>query len=161
MSVFFNEYSNWILFFHVLGAFVWVGGMVAIRFAVHPALQNIEDEKVRLAKTLQILKNFFSLVRPMIGVIIITAVVMSVALDYKEVNSFLATIVHVKEGIWLLMSVIFVYIMLRRNRAEMAYISGDMQKTKELLKPLAQYLIPFNIFLGLIALYLGVLLRGF
>jgi uncharacterized membrane protein len=161
MAEFFQAYSNWILFFHVLGAVVWVGGMITIRFAVHPVLQQIEDEKVRLAKTLLILKNFFAIVRPMVGVIIITGVIMAMAMNYAQSGTFLAQIVHVKEAIWLIMFVNFVYIVLRRNRAEMLFLSGDIETTKKTLKPISHYLIPINIFLGIIALYLGGVLRGF
>ena len=38
MSAFFAEYARIILFIHVLFAVTWIGGMVAIRFALHPSL---------------------------------------------------------------------------------------------------------------------------
>jgi len=41
-------YNHTVVFLHVLSAFVWVGGMIAIRVAVHPVLQSIEDPKTKL-----------------------------------------------------------------------------------------------------------------
>ena len=43
---FFADNAFFVVFFHVLSAFVWVGGMIAIRGAVHPSLQHIDDPKV-------------------------------------------------------------------------------------------------------------------
>jgi uncharacterized membrane protein len=60
----FTEYSSIIVFLHVLSAVVWVGGMIAIRGAVHPSLQSIDDPKIKLGKTLQIVGRLFHLVIP-------------------------------------------------------------------------------------------------
>ena len=46
---FFKNYSSIIVFLHVISAVVWLGGMIAIRFAVHYSIQNIEDPKIKLA----------------------------------------------------------------------------------------------------------------
>ena len=40
MTELFNNYGHLIVFLHVLSAFVWVGGMIAIRVAVHPVIQR-------------------------------------------------------------------------------------------------------------------------
>ena len=154
------HYGNIILFLHVLSAFVWVGGMIAIRFAVHPALQHIEDPQVKLARTLEILKNFFTLVIPMIVILITTAVFLSVGLQFKAIGGSLYAFVHVKEGIWMLMVIFFIVIYMRRNKAERAFISGDLETTKKMLQPISAIFIPTNIFLGLTALFIGGILRG-
>lgn len=158
---FFANYSNWILFFHVLGAIVWVGGMIAMRFAVHPALQHIEDGQVRLARTLEALRNFFNMVIPMIVIIIITAATLAIGLNFKEGDPALYMLVRVKEGVWTLMTIIFAVIYIRRNKAERAFIGGDIEGAKKYLAPISAYLIPANIVLGLGALFLGGILRGF
>ncbi|KIM11842.1 MAG: hypothetical protein KU37_03025 [Sulfuricurvum sp. PC08-66] len=161
MTDFFARYDAIILFLHVLSAIVWVGGMIAIRFAVHPALQHIEDATVRLARTLEILKNFFALVIPMIVLLIVTAVLMSMGLGFKNIGGFLYGMVHFKEAIWTIMTIIFIFIYIRRNRAQRAFLAGDLATTKALLAPIAKIFIPVNIFLGLVALFVGGILRGF
>ena len=58
------------------------------------------------------------------------------------------------------MTVLFVIIYLKRNKAQKLFNESDFKSAKDVLVPLAQWMIPVNIFLGLIALYLGVTLRG-
>jgi len=159
ITEFFNENATLVLFLHVISAIIWVGGMIAIRLAVHPAMQNIEESKVKMARTLEILRNFFSIVTIAVALIIVTAVVMSVGMGFKGTD--LSVIVHVKEAIWLIMTLNFGVMIYRRNRAERAFLSGAMQEAKEMLEPLAKFMIPVNIILGIVALYLGITLRGF
>ncbi len=159
MSELFVNYANFILFVHVFAALFWVGGMLAIRLAVHPALQHIEDPKVRLARTLEILKYFFSYVVFMIILLLASAIIMAVGLGFK--GTPLYSVVLVKEGIWTIMTVVFTIIYIRRNQAEKLFISGDLAGAKQKLAPIATYLIPINIALGIAALYFGGVLRGF
>ena len=159
MSELFANYANFILFVHVFAAIFWVGGMLAIRLAVHPALQHIEDPKIRLARTLEILKNFFSYVILMIVLLLASAVIMAVGLGFK--GTPLYSIVLVKEAIWAIMVIVFIIIYIRRNQAEKLFIGGDLAGAKQKLAPISTYLIPLNIALGIAALYFGGTLRGF
>jgi uncharacterized membrane protein len=156
---FFKNYSSIIVFLHVISAVIWVGGMIAIRFAVHYSMQNIEEPKIKLARTLELLKRFFSMVIPAILTLLITAIIMSIALGFKE--SELYSIVVIKEIIWSIMTFIFVTIYIKRNKAQKAFDNNDMATTKNNLLPIAIYFIPINIILGIIAIFLGVTLRGF
>jgi len=159
MSELFANYANFILFVHVFAALFWVGGMLAIRLAVHPALQHIEDPTVRLARTLEVLKYFFSYVVFMIILLLASAIIMAVGLGFK--GTPLYSVVLVKEGIWTIMTILFTIIYIRRNQAEKLFISGDLAGAKQKLAPIATYLIPINIALGIAALYFGGVLRGF
>ena len=159
MTEFFNNFSSIIVFLHVISAVIWVGGMIAIRFAVHYSMQNIEDPKVKLGRTLENLKRFFNIVIPTIITLLITAIIMIVALGFK--GTALYNIVIVKEIIWTIMLIIFITIYMKRNKAQKAFDSGDFANTKKQLIPIATYFIPINIVLGLIAIFLGITLRGF
>ena len=159
MTEFFNNFSSIIVFLHVISAVIWVGGMIAIRFAVHYSMQNIEDPKVKLGRTLENLKNFFNIVIPTIITLLITAIIMIVALGFK--GTALYNIVIVKEIIWTIMLIIFITIYMKRNKAQKAFDSGDFANTKKQLIPIATYFIPINIVLGLVAIFLGITLRGF
>ena len=143
---------------HILSAMIWIGGMIAIRFAVHFSVQHIEEPKVKLGTTLKNLQNFFNMVIPSIIVLLLTALIMILAVDYKA--SSLNGIVHAKESIWSIMTLIFVYIYSKKAKALKSFNAGDYKTSKSHLEPIAKYLIPLNIFLGLGALYLGVILRG-
>ncbi len=159
MTYFFNNYSSIIVFLHVISAVIWVGGMIAIRFAVHYSMQNIEEPKIKLARTLELLKRFFSMVIPAILTLLITAVIMIIALEFKGTELY--TIVIVKKILWTLMTIIFIRIYIKRNKAQKAFDIGDFVNAKNNLLPIATYFIPINIVLGLIAIFLGVTLRGF
>ena len=159
MTEFFNNFSSIIVFLHVISAVIWVGGMIAIRFAVHYSMQNIEDPKVKLGRTLENLKRFFNIVIPTIITLLITAIIMIVALGFK--GTALYNIVIAKEIIWTIMLIIFITIYMKRNKAQKAFDNGDFANTKKQLIPIATYFIPINIVLGLVAIFLGITLRGF
>ena len=159
MIDFFKSYSSIIVFLHVISAVIWVGGMIAIRFAVHYSMQNIDEPKIKLARTLENLKRFFNMVIPAIAILLITAVIMMVVLEFKGTELY--NIVIVKESIWSIMTVIFITIYIKRNKAQKAFDSGDFATTKNSLLPIATYFIPINIALGLVAIFLGITLRGF
>jgi uncharacterized membrane protein len=156
---FFKNYSSIIVFLHVISAVIWVGGMIAIRFAVHYSMQNIEEPKIKLARTLELLKRFFSMVIPAILTLLITAIIMIIALGFKE--SELYNVVIIKEIIWSIMTFIFLIVYIKRDKAQKAFDSSDFASAKNNLLPIATYFIPINIVLGLIAIFLGVTLRGF
>ena len=80
MTEFFNNFSSIIVFLHVISAVIWVGGMIAIRFAVHYSIQEIEEPKIKLGRTLENLRRFFNMVIPAILVLLITAIIMIIAL---------------------------------------------------------------------------------
>ena len=159
MNELFNNFSTLIIFLHLLSAIIWIGGMIVIRFAVHYSMQNIEEPKIRLARTLENLKRFFSMVIPSVITLLITALIMVLALDFKETS--LNKFIIVKEIIWSLMTIIFIFIFIKRNKAQKAFDGGDFLSAKNQLNPLAKYLIPINIFLGIVAVILGITLRGF
>ena len=57
--------------------------------------------------------------------------------------------------------IIFIIIYIKRDKAQKAFNVGDFLSAKNQLNPLARYLIPINIFLGIVAVILGITLRGF
>ena len=148
-----------IIFLHVLSAIVWIGGMIAIRFAVHFSMQHIDEPKIKLSRTLDNLKNFFNLVIPSIIVLLITALLLVLGIDFKgtPLNKF----VHIKEAIWLIMTIVFIIVYIKRNKAQKAFEQDIFPEVKAQLEPIAKIYIPLNILLGLFALYFGVTLRGY
>ena len=168
----FGTYAHEIVFLHVLSAFIWVGGMIAIRLAVHPNLQLIEDPKVRLGRTLAITGKFFNVVIPFILLLIITAVIMAVGLGFRaaavdvdgnvisEVAMQTYNFVHMKEVLWMLMTMNFTWMYIKRRKAQKLFDAGDLAKAKASVALIPKVLLPINIVLGIMALWLGVTLRG-
>jgi uncharacterized membrane protein len=50
--------------------------------------------------------------------------------------------------------------MYRRGQAAKALMIDDLARAKAMLTPIAQYMVPVNIALGLIAIFMGVVLRN-
>ncbi|WP_122893584.1 hypothetical protein [Arcobacter peruensis] len=154
-----TTFLSFVVFLHVISAVLWVGGMIAIRFAVHYSMQNIVEPKIKLERTLENLKRFFNMVIPAIIILLITAVILILTLGFK--GTPLYSFVIAKEAIWTVMTIIFITIYIKRNKAEKAFISGDFLGAKNALMPIAKYYIPLNIVLGIVAIYFGITLRGF
>lgn len=158
MNQLFTTYAKEIVLLHVVFAMTWIGGMIAIRFAVHDALGQIEDKRLRLETTLRILSKFFQMVIVGIGVLGITGFVMMQSIPFTGV---LSGIVFIKTQVWTTMTMVFAYIYYRFVKARAAFEANDISNAATMLAPLPKYLIPINIGLGLIAILLGIVLRGF
>ena len=168
----FANFSTQIIFLHVISAVVWVGGMIAMRFAAHQSIQMIENTHVKIERTAYALKRLFTIVAPFVVILIITAVLMAVGYGFRAaavdangnvLNAYamhLYNIVHVKESIWMIMSANFIAMVIRRNKAEKLIKSGDLIGAGAILKIIGKYMVPLNIILGICAIYLGVTLRN-
>jgi len=157
LTEFFGNYGNIIVFLHVLSAMIWVGGMIAIRLAVHPNLMRIDDTKLRLNKLLAITGRFFNIVIPFITILILTAIIMIMGMKFNE-TSYL---IHLKEAIWTIMTINFIVMYLKRKKAQKFFDNNQLADAKLTLVAIPKVLLPINIALGIIALWLGVSLRGF
>lgn len=155
MQEIFRNYGAIIVFLHILSAVVWVGGMVTIKIAVHPVLQSIEEPKERLGKALQIIGRLFNLVMPFIVLSALCGVFILKGLGYG------GAMIHLKETLWTIMTLNYAYMYIKRMKAQKLYDKGDMVQAKEMVKLLPTVLLPVNIALGLMAIFAGVMLRGF
>lgn len=154
-----SNYGGVIIFLHILSAIIWIGGMIAMRIAVHPAMQTINEPHIKLGKTLEIIGRLFALVLPFVVILLITAVVMTIGLGFA--GTPLSITAHTKEVIWLIMTINFTYMFTKRTQAQRLFDDGDMAGAKAKVANFANLLLPINIALGLLALYLGVVLRGY
>ena len=169
---FFADYRTQIVFLHVVSAVVWVGGMIAMKFAAHPAFMSIESPLHRLEKISQALKRLFIIVSPFVIILIITAVIMSVGLGFRaaavdasgnvidDYAMYIYNLVHVKEVIWMLMSGNLAIMIFLQSKAQKLLEKGNSTGAKKNLGIIGNYLVPINIVLGLVAIYLGVTLRN-
>jgi uncharacterized membrane protein len=168
----FADHRNLIIFLHVLSAVIWVGGMIAIRFAMHPSCSQIENPKIRMERASHALGRFFTIVWPFVLVLLITAVIMAVGLGFRaaavdelgnvidEYAMSLYQTVHIKEAIWMIMAVNLGAMMYRRKQAVKALASDNLPRAKAMLEMISKYMVPLNIVLGLCAIFMGVVLRN-
>jgi uncharacterized membrane protein len=158
MVEFFAEYARVVVILHVIFAMIWVGGMIVVRFAVHQAMSSIEDKNIKLGTTIKMLGRFFQMVIVAIVMMGITGIMMLKSIPFEGI---LLGIAHVKTQVWTVMALVFGYIYYRFTKAKSAYDSGDLAICAGFLAPIPKYLILINIALGLFAVMLGVVLRGY
>jgi len=155
MVDFFAQYHHIIIFFHVISAVIWVGGMIAMRFAAHYSFMELEPP-LRLERTAHALKNLFNIVLPFVFVLLITALIMAIAMGLHHGEFRL--IAFAKEAIWSVMTLNLVAMILRRNKAQKFIDAGEYAQAKPLLGLIGKVMVPVNITLGVIAIFLGVTL---
>jgi len=174
MTELFSNYGHFLVFLHVLSAFIWVGGMIAIRVAVHPVIQRggVTDEEAlksdvmskmlepiqRLGITLQVTGRLFNLV--MLFVVLLFATGLTMAIATGGHHGDLKSLFISKEILWMIMAVNYTYMYIKREKAWKLFNQGELKLAKGQLAWIPNVLLPLNIVLGLIALWLGVSLRG-
>jgi uncharacterized membrane protein len=152
METLFAENRTLIVFLHVISAVIWVGGMIAIRFSAHYSLAQLEGN-MRLARTAHMLKNLFMIVAPFVVILLATALIMAIAMGLH--HGGLKSLAFAKEGIWTIMTLNFLVMVFRRNKAQNLINSGDFEGAKPLLGPISKIMVPVNIILGIVAIFLG------
>ncbi len=150
----YSNYALYVIFVHILSAVIWVGGMIVVKLAIHPALHKIEDENIRIKTSLKTMGNLFNLAFPFVVLSLLTALVFLLGAKFS------GWIVYAKEGIWTVMTINFLYMYIQRLRASFAYKKGDLDRVKNLVRFIPTRLLPLNILLGIAAIFLGVMFRG-
>lgn len=158
MQDIFLEYKTFIVFLHVISAVVWVGGMIAMRYAAHYSFLEIESPQKRLERIAHALKRLFYIVLPFVVMLIITAVFM--IKGYGLSQSGFSALSHAKEGIWSVMFINLIVMILRRNRGEKMLNEGNMVGAKAQIELIGKFMVPLNITLGIIAIFLGTYLSS-
>ena len=167
----FWEYKELIVFLHVISAVIWVGGMVAMRFAAHHSFVHVEDPLLRMERVSHALKRLFTIVLPFVIILLITAVVMAVGWNFRgeavdatgnvinETAMAMYNLVHIKETIWILMLMNLGGMMYTRSKVDKLLKKEDLTTAAKKLGLIGTYMVPVNIILGVVAIYLGVVLR--
>ena len=174
MGEFFANNGQLIVFLHVLSAIIWVGGMIAMRVAVHPVIArggvtdaqmllshkiaDILEPKQRLGIIMQTVGRLFNLVMPFIIILFATGLIMVVAMGghHGAAKELFIT----KEILWTIMALNYGYMYYKRATAWKMFNQGQVKEAKARMKWMANVLLPTNIVLGVVALWIGVALRG-
>lgn len=157
LAALYGEYHGLIVFLHVISAVVWVGGMVAMRFAAHHSFMELREPPERLERVAHALKRLFAIVAPFILILLVTALMMAAGMNLHKSEA--APLAFAKEGLWSFMALNYLAMVLRRNKVEKLIEQGALVEAKEKLAPIGAYMVPANILLGVVAIYLGAMLR--
>ena len=139
--------NNLMNFIHVSAAIVWLGGVSFMLFALRPAAMDLPPPQ-RLPLMTQVLRRFFRLVWPSIGLLLATGLVMLLSVGMKQAPVGW----HLMLGIGLLMFAVFGHLYFgpfRRLRA--AVEAADWPLAGQKLGQIAK-LAQLNLVLGALAI---------
>jgi len=158
MQDIFYEYRVVILFLHVISAVVWIGGMVAMKYAAHPSFMEITSPIERLERISFALKRLFLIVFIFILILAGTGAFLTIGYGIKYTDFHIYT--RIKEAIWGLMFLNYGAMVIRRSKVDKAIAQGDLVYAKNNLIIIGKYMVPINILLGVSAIFIGAYLSG-
>jgi len=157
----FGNFGRIIVFIHVISAAFLLGSMIMIRFIIKPILMAIDDEAMRYDRCIQILNKYTYYIFAAMLIIISASLTMSVGLGFEYANPTMFSMIHVKEAMWVFIAFNFVYMYSKLVNARRLYKKRNFFEVHENLGLIVNFLIPLNIILTLISVYMGVIIRGF
>ena len=158
MQELFTEYKAIIIFLHIISAVIWIGGMIAMRYAAHPSFMEIESPAKRLERISDALKRLFNIVLIFIFILAGTGAVLTIGYQLKYTEYHIYT--HIKEGIWSVMAINYFIMMQRRKKADKAILEGNFVLAKNQLELIGKFMVPLNIALGIVAIAIGAYLAS-
>jgi uncharacterized membrane protein len=142
-----NTLNTLMNFLHVSAAIVWLGGMSFMLFALRPAAMALPPPQ-RLPLMAQVLRHFFMLVWPSIGLLLVTGLVMLLGVGMRQAPVGW----HLMLGIGLLMFAVFGHLYFgpfRRLRTAVA--AADWPQAGQRVGQIAK-LAQLNLVLGALAI---------
>ncbi len=161
-----TDYTNEVIFLHVLSAVMWVGGMMAILVITKTIHKTVSDES-RLTSRATLIKGYFKFLIPFILLSVFTAFLM--ALGYKDNaidddgfildnKSFeIYKYITLKGSIWgaMVMNMFLMIWIISKTEVD----GCKAQKAEDCIWLVNTYLLPINIIMGTVAIYIGVSIR--
>lgn len=162
-----TNYPTLVIFLHVLSAVIWVGGMVALWFFSKFLSKHPHNER-RLGSRATFFKKFFLFLAPFVVILFVTSLFM--ALGYKDNaidaygfildthNFEIFKYINTKGSIWTIMTMNMLLMAWILSRASCKLCKT--RKAADCMWLITAYLLPINIILGAIEIFIGVFLRS-
>lgn len=157
----FENYKNIIIFLHILSASILIGSMFVMIFIVRPAGASVKDVRSKCAHCLRILKRYIIFLIPVMLIIFSASVFMNFGMGFEFGDPAALIIVHIKETIWMFIAFNFAYAFKKYLNAKKAFEEEDFLAVQENIILITKYLIPLNLMVSLIAVYLGILISSY
>jgi uncharacterized membrane protein len=146
-----------LLFGHVLGVVVWVGGMFVLHFAVRPSAARLQEPSVRLTFLSSVLGRFMSWAALSIAVLLATGVAM-IFIGGGFKNAHLS--VHLMLAVGLVMMLLYLHIRFapfKRMRA--AVMASDWAAAAAQLDSVRK-MVAINLVLGFLTIAIATIGRA-
>lgn len=161
-----TDYTNIIIFVHVVSAVLWVGGMMALLVITKTAHKTVSEEQ-RLTGRANLIRGYFRFLTPFIVLSLVSALFM--ALGYRDnaldSDGFILDFhsheiykyITMKGSIWIAMVMNMFLMVWIIKKAEND--GCTVQKATDCMWLVTTHLLPLNIVMGLGAIYIGVAIR--
>jgi len=146
-----------LLFAHVLGVVVWVGGMFVLHFAVRPSAARLQEPSVRLTFLSSVLGRFMSWAALSIAVLLATGLAM-IFIGGGFKNAHLS--VHLMLAVGLVMMLLYLHIRFapfKRMRA--AVMASDWAAAAASLDSVRK-MVAINLVLGFLTIAIATIGRA-
>ena len=159
------DYSIIVIFLHAVSAAIWLGAMVALWFINRKASSSMPVER-RFSGRAELFKKFFLFLAPFIVMVFINSFFLSLGyrdaaidadgfiIDQDKLNIY--KYINIKGAIWIAMSMNMLFMLWIINKASCRLCKT--QTANECMWLINLYLLPINIGLGIIEMYLGIFL---
>jgi uncharacterized membrane protein len=145
---------------HLITSIIWIGGMIMFVFAVYPSLRQIPNEKMMIRTSFRVLKRYFSILFPTTILLALSGAIIELSKDYQNIDPTLSAIAGAKEAIWVLMFLNLIFAYYKMGDTKKRCLADEPELASDNLRLISHYLFTINIFLGLVALYFGLILGG-
>jgi uncharacterized membrane protein len=156
----FENYGTAIISMHLISAILFIGSLFAIRFLFCKPIESISDDEERYSIYLKLLQKFFILSFVLIAIIFVVAVLMEIGMKFEYGNPTGQAMVRAKELIWLFIIINLAYMYIKYRIAKKAFKNNLMIEAGENIILIVNYLIPYVLVFGLLAILLGTIVRG-
>jgi len=157
---FYHNFENIILPLHIFSAVIWIGAMIGYLFSTYPAIKQIPNEKLLVRTSLRTLRRLFNLIIIVSVVLGVTGIIIAIGQSYSDKDPLLATIINTKQALWIFMFFNTIFAYYKVLDAKKRCFASDSAGARDNVRLISHYLIVINIFLGVIAAYFGMMLRG-
>lgn len=161
-----TDYTNLVIFLHVISAVMWVGGMMALLVITKTAHKDVSEER-RLSGRATLIKSYFKFLTPFIILSLVSALFMALGykdnaiaedgfiIDYRSMEVYKS--ITLKGSIWatMVMNMILMVWIISKAQTD----GCKLQKAADCMWLVTTYLLPFNILMGMAAIYTGVTIR--
>ena len=161
-----TDYTQEMVFLHVISAVIWVGGMMALFVITKTAHKSVSIER-RLAGRAKLIRSYFKFLIPFIVLMFITALFMALGFRDNAIDDegFIIDLrshevykyITMKGSLWIAMVMNMLLMVWIIGKAENDGCSA--QKATDCMWLVNTWLLPLNILMGAGAIYIGVAIR--
>ncbi|WP_024953761.1 hypothetical protein [Sulfurospirillum arcachonense] len=152
----FGGFGRVIVFVHIIGAALLIGSMFTIKFIIEPTVEDIEDETIKYSRKIKILDKYTYFV-----FIVASSIIMNIGFGFQYASPTIYSLIHVKEALSVFIAFNFAYMYIKLISAKKFFKTRSFFEVEKNLNIITLYLLPLNLLLSLISVYIGLIVRGF